>query len=251
MRLLKIVFALTLLALAAFPVAAQDTALEFGQEVTGEISDREFEFEYTFAGEEGQLVSIRMSPTEGSELDPEVYLYTADNDLLAANDDFSFPTALILYTLPASGEYTLVATRNDGRSGSTSGEFALEVSIAESLAVGSTIEATYSTDFFTPNNEFYLLAPAADGEITLSYAQDSSNVYAAIRVVAVPDWTVDPEFSFYQDVLWLGNSSISNAGSITLNVEAGRLYILRAEFGGYGINSDYSAEEGTVSITLE
>ncbi len=251
MRMLKVLFALLIIGATVFPALAQDTVLEFGQAVTGEISDREFEFEYSFAGEEGQLISIQMSPADDSELDPEVYLYSSDNELLAANDDFPFPTSLILYRLPAAGEYLIVATRNDGRSGSSSGEFSLEVSLAESTPFGTTIEATYSTDFFSGVSPTYLLAPEADGTVTLTYTQDNSETYAGLRIAAVPDWSVDPEFSFYEDVFWLGNSELSSSGSVTLDLIGGRLYILRVEFGGYGQNSSFNADEGVVSITIE
>jgi hypothetical protein len=62
---------------------------------------------------------------------------------------------------------------------------------------------------------------------------------------------VDPEFSFYEDVFWLGNTALTNSGSITLNLIGGRLYMLRVEFGGYSPGSTFSAEEGVISITIE
>jgi hypothetical protein len=251
MRLLKVLLALTLLSMMALPAWAQDTALEFGAPVTGEISDREFEFEYSFTGSEGQIISLEMSPGENSELDPEVYLYSTDNELLAANDDFSYPTARIYYMLPADGEYLIVATRNEGRSGTTTGEFVLDVSVIEAVAPGSTVEAVYSTDFFTATPTVYLLAPIEDQTVTLTYSQDLEEVYGSIRVQGVPDWSIDPEYGFYEDFLYISNTAISTQGSVTLNLTGGRLYLVRVEFGGYSPGSGFAAEEGKMSITVE
>lgn len=43
---------------------AQDkTPIEFGKYVEGEITNKDYEFKYTFEGEKGQLVSVEMLPT--------------------------------------------------------------------------------------------------------------------------------------------------------------------------------------------
>jgi hypothetical protein len=246
MRLLKVALLALLAFVVVLPAMAQD-ALEFGQGVQGEISNREYEFEYTFTGSEGQLISIDMRVTEGSNLDPEVFLYDADNELLAQNDDFSYPNSLILITLPADGEYTIVATRNDGRSGSSEGEFELTVSVPESMELGADYEAAFTSDY--NSSTVYLLAPTEDGPVTLTFSQDVSEIYARITVSTSPDWAEDPEFGFYNEVMSV-SSAISEKGSISLNLQAGIIYLVEVEMGGYSPDSTFSEDEATVTISV-
>jgi hypothetical protein len=246
MRLLKLVLLMTALFVIVLPALAQD-ALELGQEVEGEITDRDYEYEYTFSGSEGQLISIEMKPAEDSQLDPEIYLYNAENDLLAQNDDFSYPSSLILITLPADGEYLVVGSRNGGRSGSSTGEFILTVSQPEAMELGTDYEATVTTDY--TQSVVYLLAPAEDGPVTLSYSQDVSEVYARISVSAAPDWSESPEFGYYNEIMSIA-SAVSEKGSISLNLNGGQVYLVEVEFGGYSPDSNFSADETTVTVSV-
>ncbi|HUN08859.1 MAG TPA: hypothetical protein PLQ56_19795 [Aggregatilineales bacterium] len=246
MRLLKVVLFMAALFVVVLPAMAQDS-IELGQEIEGEVTNRDYEFEYTFSGSEGQLISIEMKPAGDSQLDPEVYLYDSENELLAVNDDFSYPSSLILINLPADGEYTVVAGRNDGRSGSSEGEFVLTVSEPEAMELGTDYEATYTTDY--SESTVFLLAPTEDGPLTLTYVQDVTELYPRITVSTAPDWSEDPEFGFYSEVMSV-SSGISEKGSISINVQAGMVYLVEVEMGGYSPETTYSEDEATVTISV-
>jgi hypothetical protein len=246
MRFWKLALLVAGLFVVVLPAMAQD-AIELGQEIEGEITNRDYEFEYTFSGSEGQLISIEMKPAADSQLDPEVFLYDSENELLAVNDDFSYPTSLILISLPADGEYTVVASRNDGRSGSSEGEYVLTVSEPEAMELGADYEATYTTDYSV--STVFLLAPTEDGPVTLTYVQDVSELYARISVSTAPDWSEDPEYGYYSEVMSV-SSAISEKGSLSLNVEAGMVYLVEVELGGYSPDTTYSEDEATITLSV-
>ncbi|MFB6074009.1 MAG: PPC domain-containing protein [Haloarculaceae archaeon] len=64
----------------------------------------------TFRGRAGQSVTIEMTSQRG---DPYLFLYGPDGDVVARNDDVRGLNARIRTDLPASGEYTIVATSYD------------------------------------------------------------------------------------------------------------------------------------------
>jgi hypothetical protein len=94
----------------------QSTAIAFDRQVSGHLGSGDYAFdddtfydEYTFAGHVGQEIAISMSSTE---TDAYLILYDSDYAILA-NDDDSGPgtDALITYTLPYDGEYSLAANQ--------------------------------------------------------------------------------------------------------------------------------------------
>ncbi len=107
-----------LLAVAAVPALAQDGgSLQYGQIVSGQISNAAPRVSYSLNGTAGDTIYIRMSKTvEG--LDSYLNLLNPDGSQLAFDDDGGGNLNALLgpVTLPASGVYTVVATRCCGDS---------------------------------------------------------------------------------------------------------------------------------------
>lgn len=83
---------------------------------------------YTFEGEAGDVITIRMERAS-DDLDPLLVLLDASGAELARNDDAPIPTdynaAIENFSLPAAGTYTIVATRFQEADGLSEGDFSL------------------------------------------------------------------------------------------------------------------------------
>jgi thiol-disulfide isomerase/thioredoxin len=118
--------------------------LTYGDTVRDTIDDESFEQTYTFTGEEGDIITIRMEAAEDSALDPLLHLLLPSDDEPVVNDDASPSTRdaeISAFSLPASGEYTIIATRYNGETGLSSGDFNLSLTLVE-----PTDEASETTD---------------------------------------------------------------------------------------------------------
>lgn len=104
------------------PLLAQNDAsnampMEYGQTVSGTITDDADAALWTFNGTEGDVVSIEMTAADTTMLDPRLYLYTlagyeSGETYIAENDDFEGLNSRIdAFTLPETGDYVIEATR--------------------------------------------------------------------------------------------------------------------------------------------
>ena len=145
-RTLTFVFIIVML-LAFAGVQAQD-AIEYGQSVSAEMTASDYEFRYTFSGNAGDVVIIRMDPVDiFGDLDNPVLLLLGEAGLIVdTNDSFSFGDALLAAELSAGGEYTVVATREDGIAGDSVGEFTVEMVLAEELTADKALSGTATSD---------------------------------------------------------------------------------------------------------
>jgi hypothetical protein len=102
--------------------------IRYGQSLTGALSDTVFEQQYRFSGQAGDQIEIRMSATSG---DLDSFITLTDNQgitLVENDDDPNGPgrdALLANVTLPANGEYVIIATRYDWRQGHTIGGYTL------------------------------------------------------------------------------------------------------------------------------
>ncbi|MEB3882162.1 PPC domain-containing protein [Lyngbya sp. CCY1209] len=83
--------------------------------------------EYTFSGQEGQTVTIRV---ESSEFDTYLALFTPDDELLEEHDDIdeTNTNSQITVTLPSTGIYRVIVNAYDDQG---RGEYLLQVSEAQ------------------------------------------------------------------------------------------------------------------------
>lgn len=105
--------------------------LSYGDQVRGAISNADFEIRYTFEGSREDAISIDMQAASGN-LDSYLILLDPDGQLLESNDDRTAITRdsqIIFDSLPATGTYTIVVTRFGGETGSTTGDFMLQLNL--------------------------------------------------------------------------------------------------------------------------
>jgi len=132
---LGLILALLVAALPAGRSAlAQDgTALEYGDQISGEITADAPEELYTFEGSAGDLITIRMEAT-AQGLDSFLALTGPDGgEPLITDDDTAGNLNSLIgpFRLPADGTYTIIATRFMRLEGTSVGPYTLSLSLAQ------------------------------------------------------------------------------------------------------------------------
>ncbi|MEP7284791.1 MAG: PPC domain-containing protein [Chloroflexota bacterium] len=131
----RIVFLVSLCLLLIAPdfVRAQTTqpsnTIDFGQTVTGTITNDAFRVVYTFQGRKGDIIDVSLTNTDGT-LDPVLILADDQNKLIASDDDSipDFNAELVSEQLPRDSTYFLIVTRFGQERGLTTGSYSLTLS---------------------------------------------------------------------------------------------------------------------------
>ncbi|MCL4249435.1 MAG: hypothetical protein KJ065_14920 [Anaerolineae bacterium] len=183
-KLTMLLAALCLLLITPIAALAQaDTALAYGSSLDGEITDAQPEVNYTFSGAAGDLIVARMMAT-GDGLDSYLMLLDPSGEQITFDDDDggSLNSLIGPFSLPADGEYTLVATHCcPGGDYASSGSFVVSVDKVD-------------------------VQPLADGELLAFELADSQQV----RVYAYT--ATEPQ------VVWVQTQALSGPGGAVLNV---------------------------------
>ncbi len=106
-----------------------------GQSVEGQIDDAQIAYVYTYQGTADEQLTITMEGQDG--LEPTIVVFPPENDkpaLKTASAKASQTSVTMEVTLPADGQYFIVATRVGGTSGDTTGAFTLTLSVGPASA---------------------------------------------------------------------------------------------------------------------
>jgi uncharacterized protein YraI len=159
-----------LLFLVRAPALAQErsgNSLSYGSAATNRISDESPLVFYTFRGEEGDQIVVRVIPT-GGDFDPTVSLLSPAQQPLVINDNDPFNLgngdARIAYLLPEVGIYSLVV----GGAHGSSGDFVLLLDARESVNNPTRLTVDHSVTIdFGDEPAPRTLRFTADGQSTL------------------------------------------------------------------------------------
>ncbi len=121
--------------------AAEDVdypEIVYGGTERGNIDSNTPGITYRFAGGAGDVVTITMRRVEG-DLNSYLYLLDVDGGLLFEDNDSGGENgdAQIVFTLPAEGDFLILATRAGQTQGTTSGSFVLDLQSDSSLSGGA------------------------------------------------------------------------------------------------------------------
>jgi hypothetical protein len=196
------------------PALAQEggTKIEYGQTVTGEITNQNFEVPFTFEGNQGDVVVIEMAPVDvlGDLNSPSVILLDAGFNMLGSVDS-GFGTAVFASKLPGDGEYTILASRRDGRAGDSVGQFTLQLIKPPVLKVGESIQDMVSSEA----TNYYVVE--TQGPFSISYEKLSGDFYPAVLIHLINDDNELEEVasmqgkSFVQGTLGIETASITTS----------------------------------------
>jgi hypothetical protein len=111
------------------PLLAESAGtLTAGTPATGVIDGARWMNTWTFSGQEGQAVTMAVTRTDGT-LVPHLEILDSDgvSETSAYPDDTMATAQIEAYTLPYTGEYQIVVSRDSGQDGYTSGGYSLTV----------------------------------------------------------------------------------------------------------------------------
>jgi hypothetical protein len=232
-----VVIVMALLLVAA--VQAQDTPITYGEPVTGEVTSRAFEVGYVFEGEAGDIVVITLRPDDAFEgLDEAaLLLLNADGDVVA-NVEAIFANAVLAVELADSGSYTVIATRQNGRSGESEGPFTLTVDKLELLEVNETVNGTAS------ETQSAVFAVRSETPVELRYLYSEGELEPQITVNVINN-----DFAFDDNLDEIVNLTGSQLRRVTVGIpETDTLYIISVGVSEFYFS--FSDEEETVDFAL-
>lgn len=183
--ILPIVFLMLIFFVVPVLVSAQDiTSIEYGETVSGRITNPSEPVFYSFSGEQGDVVIV--SATSNTV---DVYLQIGDAraNLLAENDDISRDNlnAEIEFTLPADGEYLVLVGAYEA------GRYTLTLASDSVPVQGGSTTTTVSDDGFLIINDGQILdgeAISIDEPVIYTF---TGNAGDAVTIVANSD-EIDP-----------------------------------------------------------
>jgi hypothetical protein len=171
---------ITAFGLSVFSVHAQES-VEYGDIVEGEMTNDEFEFEYSFEGEEGDVVVIILTPVELYDelINPIMILENPEGDTIGdTTDAFVFGGPLILAAeLDQSGKQTLFVTRQDKEDGESVGEFTIEFILLEVLEVDEALEGELKSE---SRAQYY--AVKTDNDFAINWIRGDGDMLVRVSV---------------------------------------------------------------------
>jgi hypothetical protein len=238
------VLLLVVFSVAAGTVSAQSaTALEAGQIVAGKLDNTTYEVPYTFQAKKGDILLVEMFPKPGTfDLSPALILRGTDNKPLAQNNGFSYSGSSIVYEVAADGEYTILATREGGSTGTTEGEYIIRADVVKPLAAGDSAEATIYSDNEKDVPAQFVLYPQEDGAVKLGFSQKVGDLYASLQLREwAPDGIGSTAFS-------IDDTSKISEGSVKVDVKAKTFYILTVRQSLSSFSFDDSEAKVQISV---
>lgn len=242
-KVLWLVFLVTVVFGVAVVAAQDKTPIELGAWTEGELTNNEYEIKYTFSGKAGQIVSVEMMPKPGTyDLDPYIVLRDSDGDVLGQNDDFSYPLALVVAELPADEEYTVLATRSGGSTGSSEGAFWVRVSQVELVEKGASLEATLTSNSEKAVPSVFVIRPPENSSYKIGFSQEVGDLTAALRVI---QW--DGSDYGGTNVISLDDTSKVSEATFTVQLDGGGFYAIVVR---EGFSFVFDEVEATVNVTV-
>ncbi|HEX3049023.1 MAG TPA: hypothetical protein VHP83_00085 [Aggregatilineaceae bacterium] len=235
------VLLISLLALSLSPtlvIAQDDTSniIEYGQTVTGEITNKEFEVEYRFTGSTGDVIIIEMKPVDSMGDLTMPAIVVLDTEYTVLWNAGAYGNVTLSAMLPYDGEYAIFATRDDGRAGDSVGEYTLTLSNAPVLEVGVPIEGNISGEDIA-----YYAINATAGSFTVNYEKMGGELFPEITLNVISEGQLE-------QTAVLSGTIMSGAIGIDPSYLTSDILLLAIRRGLW----DWSSSENTVSygVTL-
>jgi hypothetical protein len=242
------VIVLLSIAISSFSIVvqAQDTTktLMYGDSVTGEITNKAFEVNYQFSGDKGDVLIIKMelASSDGALGTPDILLSDSDGNLIAdTTKNVSIGDVVLPVQLTAKGDYTLTATRRDGRAGKSVGAFTLDLIKLSLLQLNQPVTDKVSYGIFKklPKVEkYYYYSATAKTPIKVAYQKKDGDYAPGISVNVIKD-------NQLKEVGGLSGDELTD-GTIGFVAASNTTYILKV---GSALLS-FSEGEADYSLTL-
>lgn len=200
--------------------SAQGTTLVYGDVVQGEITNSVFETEYVFEGKAGDVVVIEIAGDAESysdAIEPVVFvLDPSGTQIIASEDGVPLKIATVSLVLPQDGAYTIIATREDGRSGDDEGNYILRLMQPLALLPGEAVEGRVDGQV---GNQYYLVV--GQEPVTIDF-----QMTAAVRFA--PQFTVRSAANYEDLLAYYVSLTTDSSGSISLS--GNETYLIGVEY---------------------
>lgn len=228
-----------LLSLTLAPLFAQDDdMIAYGDTVSGEVTNANFEVPFRFEGAAGDVIVVEMTDPEGilGEFSSPAILLLGTDGLLLGSVSTSFSGEVSLVArLPSDGVYTLLASRTDGRSGTGVGAFNLTLILPEVLTLGSEAKGSLTDD----DTRYYAYVP--DGAFELRYRKTGGDFSPTVQVNLINSGELQP-------VAILEGKGLSG-GSLIVEPSSGALYIITLSEALFDFNFQTVTADFTLAVS--
>jgi len=165
---------LVICSIFSFPARAQEqnTVIEYGQSVTGKITNKNFEVAFDFKAKKGDVFIIEMNAVDTLEFaTPQIIVLNSDGDVQGdSTGSFGYGSAFFAGEMAKDETLTVLATRRNGRSGEGTGDFTLSLTTPTVLKVGESFQ-----DSATSKKPKYYLINKGKTDLNLSYKKTSGD----------------------------------------------------------------------------
>lgn len=240
----RLLFAFTLL-MTVMPMLAyaqgENEPIKYGQTVKGEITNRNFEIPFDFKGSEGDVIIIEMSPVDllGDLNSPQIILLNEEGDVVGDTSGiFSFGTTIFVTQLENDGTYTILATRSDGRSGDSVGEFTLALIQPEVLEVNTPMEGSIKSS----GGSNYYLIKAGSEDVAFTYSKTAGKFAPDVTVNVIGDY-----FSL-DSIITINGTELTNA-RVSLPSRP-KLFIIKVSEALFDFNFETVSADYNVTVTI-
>lgn len=217
---------------------AQDgSTIQYGDTVSGEITNQSFEVAYTFTGAANDAVIIRMIPVEtfGDLTTPAVMLLDSNNAVLGLVETYGDVTFAAV--LPADGDYTILATRMDGRGGDAVGEYSLSLINPSTLVLGKTVGGSLTSE----EVNFYVIRDLTEFNLALELSGD---FHPELTINTLSEGSLSDEVSLYGSKMAGGSIHFRDTEAFGATV-----YVVKLEEALFDFNFDLVTAEYTLTLS--
>jgi hypothetical protein len=228
------------LVIGGIPVSAQGGgAISYGETISGEITNAAFEVPFTFTGAADDIVVIRMVPVElyGDLDEPSVILLDSNNGVVGSVDRFGDVTFATV--LPADGEYTILATRANGRAGDAVGEFKLTLLNPQVLNTGDSVSGTITSE----ETNFYAVRGLP--RFTVNYELTGGDFHPELTVNLIDRNSLD------EQAVLFGAQMVAGSVTIVADPTLGDVYIIKLAEALFDFNFNTVSADYTLTVTTD
>jgi hypothetical protein len=217
-RIVVLSILLLVIAMSSQAFAQDGTPIKYGDTTSGEITNDTFEVSYLFSGTQGDVVVVEMrrANSDSGLYNAALLLLAPDGSLLADSTDYfayEGADALIAAELPEDGKYTLLATRDNGRTGDEEGEYTLKLLQPVELSETPT-QGNVNNDI---QDQYYVVRPG--GSFNIDYRFLDGNYAPLVDVYFIN------ETGYPESVATLSGVRMDH-GTVEVFADEGELFVV-------------------------
>lgn len=218
---------------------AKATVINYGDIVTGTITNDVYQVDYRFTGSAGDVIIAQLGRYYGDDssaptLDQPMLILTDPSGTTSQIDGYG--TAVLALQLTTDGEHLLTATRTDGATGTSVGAFQLALYKPEELVTTVPVTASITNE----QTVFYWIS--ATDELRLSYQRTEGTFAPEVAIVTPSDYGLV--------TVGLFSGNLVESASLDIRLPSTGLYFVRLTEGLLDFNFEPVEAEYTLELIV-